>query len=484
MNDITAEIAPAYSTHQQLEPWQRLSRNVSNEGVLSSIICVVAGTGLLGIPYALSRSGWIGCFFLIFNACISQYTGVLIIRCLYLYPDSPRLDGFPEIGLATFGKCGQIIAFVFSHLLLLGTPIVYFILASGNIQDLLNLAGMSFSFKLCTWLVSVLVGLPFLMARHMRDVTWMSLIGTLASVLLLLVVTVATFHDFPTEAHHTISNPRQIPLAMSTFTFAYCGNVIYPHIEGSMKEPRHWPKVMLVATIIVALMYSLVGFSGYMVYGDGAQNPIFLNLSQVPAQMAANLLVTIHVLLTSPLYLFVFTVRIESWLGLAMPMPEIAWARPTAVVEKRKTSSPAMYLPRLPVMEEVDETDTEPIAKNKSTIQAAYWLMVQRMTWFFQWLGSHIVLARMLLRSLEICVCALVAMLIPDFSKVMTLVGTVAAEALLFILPCIFFIKQTLTSPSPSTANLFEVALCTLIALFGFVCIIFGTIDTFTLLFV
>ncbi|CAO3654822.1 unnamed protein product [Mucor hiemalis] len=58
-------------------------RNVSNTSTLSSIICVVAGSGILAIAHALSQSGWIGLLFLILSACMSQFTGIILIKCLY-----------------------------------------------------------------------------------------------------------------------------------------------------------------------------------------------------------------------------------------------------------------------------------------------------------------------------------------------------------------------------------------------------------------
>ncbi|KAI8096762.1 transmembrane amino acid transporter protein-domain-containing protein, partial [Halteromyces radiatus] len=347
--------------------------------------CVVAGSGTLGIPYALSQSGWIGMVFLILSACISHYTGCLIIRCLYL-GQSKRLNGFPEIGYTAFGRPGQVIGFIFSQLLLFATPIVYFILASSNISDLLLSAGILLDFKVCAWMVSVVVGVPFVMIRSMRDVSFMSVVATLASVSLVLIISVASTADYRIENdtdiqqnHHHIAIPRQFPMAFSTFSFSYCGNVIYPHLEGCMNHPRHWSKVLMVATIIVTVMYVIIGFVCYLVYGNQVLNPVFLNLPYGSSRNIAMIITTIHVLLASPLYLYVFTIRIESWLGLFIL--------------------------------------------------------------FLEWLCNHPILARVLVRSLEIAVCALFAMLIPYFADVMNLIGTIAAESLTFVLPCAFFIK-------------------------------------------
>jgi hypothetical protein len=48
-----------------------------------SFSCVVAGSGILAIAHALSQSGWIGLVFLFLSACMSQFTGIILIKCLY-----------------------------------------------------------------------------------------------------------------------------------------------------------------------------------------------------------------------------------------------------------------------------------------------------------------------------------------------------------------------------------------------------------------
>ncbi|ORZ15812.1 transmembrane amino acid transporter protein-domain-containing protein, partial [Absidia repens] len=402
------------------------------------IRCVVAGSGMLGIPYALSQSGWIGMLFLIISACISHYTGCLIIRCLYL-GQSTRLDGFPEIGFATFGRTGQIVGFIFSQLLLFATPIVYFILASSNIADLLLSIGVPLDFKICAWIVSVTVGFPFVMVRNMKDVSFMSLVATMASICLLLVISVVSTSDYRIDQdderqkiHHDIAIPRQFPMAFSTFSFSYCGNVIYPQLEGCMSHPQHWSKVMLVATTVITLMYVIIGFVCYLVYGNQVLNPVFLNIPPGYARNVAMIVATLHVLLASPLYLYVFTIRIESWLGL-------------------------------PCMNATPEND--------------------KSVRFLEWLCNHPVLARVLLRSLEIAICALIAMLVPYFASVMNLIGTIAAELLTFVLPCVFFMKLSWQKYAHdkkqrrSFSVVLESLICATIALFGVFCISFGIVD-------
>ena len=63
-----------------------------------------------------------------------------------------------------------------------------------------------------------------------------------------------------------------------TFSFSYCGHVFYPHLEVSMKTPSRWPKVLLVSTCVIGLMYLVMGFTCYLVYGQAVVSPIYRSL--------------------------------------------------------------------------------------------------------------------------------------------------------------------------------------------------------------
>ncbi|KAI8139401.1 transmembrane amino acid transporter protein-domain-containing protein [Fennellomyces sp. T-0311] len=371
---------------------QSFVTKVSNTSTLASIVCVVAGTGILGIPHALSRSGWIGLVFLALSSIMAQFCGCLLIRCLY-HGQSRRLSGFPEIGLATFGKLGQIVGTVFSQILLIFTPTLYIILAGDNISKLLVVVNVYLDRKTCTWIVAAIVGIPFALVRTMRDVSFMSFFASMATVCLVLVMTivaVSDFHDSAARVHHDWAIAENIPIAFSTFSFSYCGNVIFPHLEASMADPSSWPKVLLVATFSVTIIYLLMGSLCYLSYGSQVQNPVYNSIPQgSSAQNVAMLVATVHVLLAVPMYLYVFTVNVESWLGV------------------RRNADP-------------DDSSDHPV--------------IQRMQ-------QRPAITRIFVRVAQVCFCALIAILIPYFSDVMTLIGTIAGESLTFVLPCMFWIR-------------------------------------------
>jgi hypothetical protein len=52
-----------------------LLRKSSNIQTMFHIICVVAGSGMLQIPFALAKGGWIGILLLLMGAAVNNYSG-------------------------------------------------------------------------------------------------------------------------------------------------------------------------------------------------------------------------------------------------------------------------------------------------------------------------------------------------------------------------------------------------------------------------
>ncbi|KAI7897134.1 transmembrane amino acid transporter protein-domain-containing protein [Mucor mucedo] len=395
-------------------------RNVSNTSTLSSIICVVAGTGILAIAHALSRSGWIGLLFLILSASMSQFTGIILIKCLYT--ENRRLKDYADIGFAAFGRPGQFIGSLFSLLMLFLTPTIYVILASENISDILSQYGFIWlDRRACIWIIAVVVGVPFILVRNMKDVSFLSTFASMATVCLLLVVCVVSMSDFSEKTHavhHDVAITRNIPIAFSTFSFSYCGHVIYPHLEASMKTPQRWSKVLLVATCVISIMYFTMGLVCYLVFGSHVESPIYKSLPIGSSQNVAMIVITIHVLLVIPFYLYVFTTRIESWLRI----------------------------------DEDEESKDEEEERHQRKLM------------------------RIILRLGQVVACGVIAMFIPFFSDFMNLVGTICSDTLTFILPSIFWMKLNWSKRKGKYYYL-EFIACFAVATVGVFCATFGTMD-------
>jgi vesicular inhibitory amino acid transporter len=135
--------------------------------------------------------------------------------------------------------------------------------------------------------------------------------------------------------------------------------------------------------------------------------------------------ITLHVLLALPFYLYVFTMRIESWLGIQLQ-----------TLCKVKQG-----------MLEQDVVERQRTAR----------------------------LMRITLRIVEVVLCGIIAMFIPHFSDFMALVGTTLSDTLSFVLPTVFYIR--LNWHIINRNNYIEFTLCFIVASIGMYCAAFGTID-------
>ncbi|KAK9708615.1 hypothetical protein K7432_009535 [Basidiobolus ranarum] len=281
-------------------------RTGSNFGAYFNIVCVIAGTGTLQIPFALRQVGWLGIPLIFLGAAVAAYTGVLLIKCLY-YKGGARLDGFPAIGEAAFGSFGRMLVNVFYYSILVGGACVYLILSGVNINQIAEAHGSTVS--LTTWITvaSLIIWAPFVACKSLKEVAILAIFGAVATGIVVVVTVVVGLKDLANQTNFTPTHDLlivpNIPLALGSIGFSFGGNVIYPHVEETMRNPRAWPRVLFTAMATCCLMYTLIGVVGYWVYGSMTVSPILLNLPIGFATTLATILITLHVIVAAPIYL-------------------------------------------------------------------------------------------------------------------------------------------------------------------------------------
>nr|XP_016510812.1 PREDICTED: vacuolar amino acid transporter 1-like [Nicotiana tabacum] len=101
----------------------------------------LSGVGILSTPYALSSGGWLSMILLVVIACATFYTSLLIKRCMDF---DPTIRSYPDIGDRAFGKAGRILVSVFMNLELYLVATGFLILAGDNLHNLLPEANFCF----------------------------------------------------------------------------------------------------------------------------------------------------------------------------------------------------------------------------------------------------------------------------------------------------------------------------------------------------
>ncbi|KAJ1911315.1 hypothetical protein H4219_005978, partial [Mycoemilia scoparia] len=119
------------------------------------------------------------------------------------------------------------------------------------------------------------------------------------------------------KKHTNLLIIQGLPMAIGSITFAYCGVAIYPHVEASMRHPQNWSRVLLLSMITITTFYAIISISGYWAFGNQALSPILDNLPDNSLRTAANILITLHVILAAPIMMTSLALEIETAFGIS-----------------------------------------------------------------------------------------------------------------------------------------------------------------------
>lgn len=128
-------------------------------------------------------------------------------------------------------------------------------------------------------------------------------------------------HSGPNGPVHSFVNASNLPIALASISFSFGGNVVYPHVESSMKHPGSWNRVLTAAIITICVLYLAISIPAYWAFGDKTVSPILNNLAPGPATTGAIVLITLHVILAAPILMTSFSLEMEHSLNLESRFP-------------------------------------------------------------------------------------------------------------------------------------------------------------------
>ncbi|KAJ1701854.1 hypothetical protein LUZ63_001633 [Rhynchospora breviuscula] len=117
-----------------------LSRQSTFAQAVLNGVNVLCGVGLLSAPYAIKQGGWLGLIILFVFGILAFYTGLLLRKCL---DSEPGLETYPDIGQAAFGTVGRIAISIALYMELYACCVEYIILESDNLSSLFPNAHLS-----------------------------------------------------------------------------------------------------------------------------------------------------------------------------------------------------------------------------------------------------------------------------------------------------------------------------------------------------
>ncbi|KAG1151583.1 hypothetical protein G6F37_003048 [Rhizopus arrhizus] len=313
--DVT--ISSSSNEQDKLEFGIDRSKQGSSFTAFFSVVCVVAGTGALGLPYALSQGGWIGLFILALSWILSVYTGIILIKSMY-YDNTRRLSSYQEVATAAFGPIGGWLAFFFTAITLVGVPVLYILLSGSNLHNVAKGTPAELTFPIWVIICAAIIAVPFLFFRSLGEIAILSCFGMLSTVIVILIVLGVSVQQLPeqVDVHHDSVIWKMFPIALSSIVFSFGGNPVYAHVEASMRRPKDWNMVCFTGLTFCVILYFLTAVPGYYVYGTGVQSPVYDSLPNGGPKSASIIIITIHLILATPILLTSFALDVEKMLKI------------------------------------------------------------------------------------------------------------------------------------------------------------------------
>ncbi|CAG9558573.1 unnamed protein product [Danaus chrysippus] len=282
---------------EEYEPYDNrvVDHPTTNTETLLHLLKGSLGTGILAMPHAFAKSGYvvgtIGTFVI----------GVLCTYCIHVLMDScyalckrrkvPSLTYTAAAEAALLEGpdwckvCAPYAAHVVNAFLLIyqiGTCCVYVVFVSENIQYVMtNQFGISVTvFEVMLWIL-----IPLILINWVRDLKYLAPFSAIANAVTIVsfgIILYYIFRETPTiEGKVPAGKISDFPLFFGTVLFALEAIGVILPLENEMKTPKDFVGkfgVLNRAMISIIILYVGMGMFGYLQYGNEAAGSITLNL--------------------------------------------------------------------------------------------------------------------------------------------------------------------------------------------------------------
>uniref|UniRef100_A0A3Q3KUI5 Vesicular inhibitory amino acid transporter n=1 Tax=Mastacembelus armatus TaxID=205130 RepID=A0A3Q3KUI5_9TELE len=353
----------------------------------------IQGIFVLGLPFALVQSGYMGLILLVLSAWVCNHTGRILVACLYedhggsdsqvrvrqsyqdivdacckgLWPKWPGLGGWMV-------NVAQVIE-------LLMTCTLYLVVSTSLLSD--SLSGMAVPTSVCS-LALLMFLLPCLLLTDLRPVSTLSLLCSLAHILISLLVMLYCLSQASSWSWSSLSlsvDPENFLVSVGVIIFSYTSQIFLPSLEGSMEDRGQFNAMLGWTHTAACVMKTLFSLMAVLTWGVEVSEVI---TDKLPSDLrpVVNLCLLAKALLSYPL-----------------PFYSAAEILQTCLLGGSAVSSHSKHG------------------------------------------GQSVCHPTLLVRGALLMTSYLLALLVPRFSLLMGLTGSVTGAAMTLILPCLFHLR-------------------------------------------
>ncbi|XP_034436672.1 vesicular inhibitory amino acid transporter-like [Hippoglossus hippoglossus] len=358
----------------------------------------IQGIFVLGLPFALVRSGYVGLVVLVLSAWVCNHTGSILVACLYEEEQSQGGSGsgskvrvrhsYQDIVEACckglwphWPGLGGWMVNVAQVVELLMTCTLYLVVSTSLLSD--SLSGMTVPRSVCS-LVSLVFLLPCLLLTDLRPVSTLSLLCSLTHILISLMVMLYCLSRASRWSWSCLSlsvDPEDFLVSVGVIIFSYTSQIFLPPLEGSMEDRGQFDAMLGWTHAAACVMKTMFSLLAVLTWGAETSEVITENLPS-DLRPLVNLCLLAKALLSYPLPFY-----------SAAEILQTCLLKDSAVSLGSKPGGGGVSRPAL------------------------------------------------LVRGALLMTSSLLALLVPRFSLLMGLTGSVTGSAMTLILPCLFHLR-------------------------------------------
>ncbi|OQE18488.1 hypothetical protein PENFLA_c021G03257 [Penicillium flavigenum] len=260
---------------------------------------VLIGIGLLSLPLAMKHAGWVlGLVFLIFSAVATSYTAKILAKCL----DVDRsVVTYADLAYISFGQHARLITSFLFCLELLGACVALVVLFADSLYALVP--GLS----ILQWKIVcgvVLLPLNFLPLRFLSITSILGIISC-TSIVVLICIDGFIKPDAPGSLRQPANtflfpeNWATVPLSFGLIMSPWGGHGVFPNIYRDMRHPQKYGKSLWVTYIFTFALDCSMAIIGWLMFGDIIRDEVtanILTITEYPQSLSVCIVVFISII--------------------------------------------------------------------------------------------------------------------------------------------------------------------------------------------
>lgn len=345
---------------------------------------VLIGVGLLALPVGIMKAGWVfGVPILVACGLVTYWTATLLSKAM---ETDATIMTYADLGYAAYGSIAKLLISLLFSIDLIGAGVSLIVLFSDSFVGVLSNDATT------TKIITFFILTPFTFIP-LPILSLFSLLGILSTITITLLVVVcgllkdsspgSLIEVMPTNLWP--ENWVNLLLAIGILMAPFGGHAIFPNLRSDMRHPYKFTKSLLYTYFVTLITDCLMGVFGFLMFGAACSNEVTNTLLQ--------------------------TIGYPSWV---YPLIKLL----ICLIPLAKT--PLNAKPIISSLDVFLGTTTMPTTQFRSTLNS---------------------LIKFVIRIGVNAVFVVLAIVFPEFEKIVGILGASICFIICIILPCLFYVK-------------------------------------------